>query len=599
MTKGLLFVVLPMLLAAGLLGAEGAEEYREIQRAEEYQEAEETQEKYALLIGNGAYPAKLNNPVNDASDMKEVLEALGFTVELLTDADRVQMENAVTRFRNRLAASKESYGFLFYAGHGVQSGGENYLIPVDAEIPSEPYLPARALPLQAVLDELGSAGNALNIVVLDACRDNPFSWRRSSIRGLRVVSKQPADSIIVYATSAGETAADGTGRNGLFTGELLKHLKTPGLQVSEVFRLTGGDVARTSGGKQRPAVYSQYYGTAYLAGKRPAPQAARPVPQQVIRPAPQQVIRPAPQQTRPAATSPATQPKRPGKLPWMEHASYVLSAVYSPNGRRILSASFDNTVKVWDGETGRVLRTLSGWSAAYSPDGRRILSVTGREVKVWDGETGRLLRTLSGHANTVLSAAYSPNGRRILSASTDNTVKVWDGETGNLLRTLSGHAGSVRSAVYSPDGRRILSASTDNTVKVWDGETGRVLRTRTGHAGSVYSAVYSPDGRRILSASADKTLRVWDGETGRVLRILPDPSDTIRSAAYSPDGRRILSAGSAVKVWDGETGRVLRTLSGHAGSVYSAVYSPDGRRILSASADKTLRVWNGETGEQL
>jgi len=104
----------------------------------------------------------------------------------------------------------------------------------------------------------------LNVVVLDACRDNPFSWRRSGSRGLTLVSNQPADSIIVYATSAGSTAADGTGRNGLFTEQLLKNLKTPGLEVNDVFRLTMGDVARASNNQQRPAIYNQFPGTAYF-----------------------------------------------------------------------------------------------------------------------------------------------------------------------------------------------------------------------------------------------------------------------------------------------------------------------------------------------
>jgi hypothetical protein len=128
-----------------------------------------------------------------------------------------------------------------------------------------------------MLDEINQAGNELNIVVLDACRDNPFSWSRSGSRGLQVVGNQPADSIIVYATAAGATAADGTGRNGLFTSQLLNNLKTPGLEINEVFRRTGGDVARVSSGGQRPAVYNQFYGVAYL-GARPSIQTTQPAP---------------------------------------------------------------------------------------------------------------------------------------------------------------------------------------------------------------------------------------------------------------------------------------------------------------------------------
>jgi hypothetical protein len=132
-------------------------------------------------------------------------------------------------------------------------------------------------------NDMTAAGNELNVVVLDACRDNPFAWARSGSRGLTVISNQPADSIVVYATSASSTAADGTGRNGLFTAQLLKNIKTPGLEVTELFRRTGADVAQASDRKQIPAVYSQFFGNAYL-GSEPvatAPVLPTPAPQPV------------------------------------------------------------------------------------------------------------------------------------------------------------------------------------------------------------------------------------------------------------------------------------------------------------------------------
>jgi len=238
-------------------------------------------EKYALVIGNGAYRnlSRLNNPVNDADDMTLALEYLGFTVEKLLNGSLEQMENAVTRLKDKLKASNDSYGFFFYAGHGVQSGGENYLIPVNANIPSESYLRNRSLSVQIILDDLNDAGNSLNVVVLDACRDNPFSWSRGSGRGLAFVTHQPADSIIIYATSAGQVASDGEGRNGLFTSQLLPNLLTPGLEVTEVFRRTGQDVSRVSANRQIPAIYSQFFGAAWL-GIRPDSEdfdAQRPV----------------------------------------------------------------------------------------------------------------------------------------------------------------------------------------------------------------------------------------------------------------------------------------------------------------------------------
>ena len=234
-------------------------------------QAEPAPQKYALVIGNGTYTelGRLINPMNDANDVADALQKIGFTVEKIINGTLDQMDNAVIRLKNRLSVSSNSYGFFFYAGHGIQSSGENYLIPVDANIPGESFLRSRSLPVQTMLHELNNAGNNLNVVVLDACRDNPFGWSRSGSRGLAISKYQPADSIIVYATSAGKSASDGNGRNGLFTSQLLPNLMAPGLEVSEVFKRTGAEVTEVSMRQQIPAVYNQFFGTAYL-GSRPA-----------------------------------------------------------------------------------------------------------------------------------------------------------------------------------------------------------------------------------------------------------------------------------------------------------------------------------------
>ena len=282
------------------------------------------------------------------------------------------------------------------------------------------------------------------------------------------------------------------------------------------------------------------------------------------------------------------------------HSGAVISASFSPDGRRIISASHDQTLKVCDAETGECLQTLSGHecaviSASFSPDGRRIVSASNDEtVRVWDAETGECLQTLSGHENDVTSASFSTDGRRVVSASGDTTVRVWDVETGKCLQTLRGHEGRVRSASFSPDGRRIVSAADDSTVRVWDVKTGKCLQTLRGHEGWVHSASFSPDGRRIVSASDDKTVRVWDGETGKYLQTLSGQMYSVSSASFSPDGRRIVSASddATVRVWDVETGECLQSFSGLGGWVRSARFSPDGRRIVAASDGQTVKVWD-------
>jgi Flp pilus assembly protein TadD len=234
------------------------------------------QQKYALVIGNASYTgiSTLKNPVNDANDMAAQLRSLGFDVERVTNGNLNQMLTAVTNLKRKLGASLNAYGFFFYAGHGVQASGENYLIPINAEnILSENLLRQYAVSLQFVLDELSDAGNELNMIVLDACRDNPFGWSRGrgGDRGLAIASRAPAGSIVMYATSVNSVADDGTGQNGLFTGQLLNNLKTPGVSVRDLFDKTGADVLKASGGKQHPELSIRYFGaaSAYL-GSRPA-----------------------------------------------------------------------------------------------------------------------------------------------------------------------------------------------------------------------------------------------------------------------------------------------------------------------------------------
>ena len=264
----------------------------------------EAQQKYALIIGNSAYTGitRLSNPVNDANDMEAALSNLGFSVEKVINGSLDQMETAVMNFQRKLSASRDAYGFFFYAGHGVQSNGENYLIPVDANnILSENHLRQRAVSVQTILDNLTDAGNELNMIVLDACRDNPFGWSRGGNRGLTVVSRAPTGSIIMYATSANSTADDGTGRNGLFTDQLLNSLRTPGLTVRDVFDKTGAEVVRITNGKQHPEISVRYFGTAYFdsASDSPRPSAA---------------VQPAPAPAPPPA-APAQQPVQPSPLP--------------------------------------------------------------------------------------------------------------------------------------------------------------------------------------------------------------------------------------------------------------------------------------------
>ena len=216
------------------------------------------------MIGNAAYEmGVLRNPVHDASDMATALRRLGFEVTLLRDAARRPMVEAIDLFSRQLRQG--GVGLFYFAGHGVQVSGENYLIPVDARIGREQDVPYEAVPVGRILGGLEDADNQLNILILDACRDNPFArqWR-SSQRGLAMI-QAVRGSLIAYATAPGAVASDGEERNGLYTSYLLQHLTTSGLSVEQFFKKVREGVVKATKGRQTPWESSSLIGDFFFA----------------------------------------------------------------------------------------------------------------------------------------------------------------------------------------------------------------------------------------------------------------------------------------------------------------------------------------------
>jgi WD40 repeat protein len=325
-------------------------------------------------------------------------------------------------------------------------------------------------------------------------------------------------------------------------------------------------------------------------------------------------------------------------------------SVVSPDGTLEASGGSDNTVRLRE-PSGRVLRKLEGHTApaqslAFSPDGRTLASGGGDStVRLWDTATGRALWRLEGNLSPVWSVAFSRDGRTLASAGSDTLVHLWDPGTGSELRRLVSHASPVRAVATSSDGRLLASGGEDGIIYLWEPRTGHQPRRLEGHAGPVYAVAFSADGSLLLSGSGDGTARLWKtsngqllgsmpgsgasasekgglrakgavravafrpdglilaigGDEGIILRsvepgyplALPLGPSPVRAVAFSPDRRTLASGGDdkTVRLWDAQTGAPRGPLRGHSGSVWSVAFSPDGRTLASGGGDKKVLLW--------
>ncbi len=262
------------LLVLLAVATSAAQQYRNITVEEMRRE-----KRVALVIGNAAYETgRLNNPVNDARAVARALKGLGFEVLVYENVNNVQFRRAVAEFGEKLTNS--GAGLFYYSGHGLQVGGKNYMIPLTADIKSERYVAVETVDVDSVLAQMDSAKNRLNIVILDACRDNPFARRfRSASRGLASMDA-PTGTFVAYATAPGSTADDGEpGQNGIYTAELLKALREPGLKIEDVFKRTLQGVLTRTSGRQNPWVASSLTGDfvfSMTASLAPPPRPSEP-----------------------------------------------------------------------------------------------------------------------------------------------------------------------------------------------------------------------------------------------------------------------------------------------------------------------------------
>jgi hypothetical protein len=471
----------------------------------------------ALVIGNGAYGmGRLPNAVNDADAMARALREIGFEVTLLRDADRRALDEAVEAFSRRL--ERGEIGLFYFSGHGLQIEGKTYLVPVDATLNRPTDAQYDAVNLSKVISAVEDSDARARIFILDACRHNPFTRRWPSrtrgwaiTRGLAAPRASDAGTLIAFSTAPDQVAADSIDQSGNspFTSMLLRHLRTPDLELKQLLTRVRRDVREATRNAQTPWVEealtedivlnprqgSRVAGEAALV-PTPAPPKPQPGPAVGLAgfvPQPERLgSSHTPTSPPTPASAPATAPPRSWIAALRGHRQPVNSVAFSPDGRRIVS--------------------VSGFFFSLGP--------MDNILRLWDAATGKPIGPpLQGHTRSVNSVAFSPDGRRLVSGSADNTLRFWDAATGKPIGPpLQGHTGSVNSVAFSPNGRRLVSGSADNTLRLWDAVRGKpIWPPLQGHTGSVKSVTFSPDGRRLVSGSDDNTLRLWDAATGQTI----------------------------------------------------------------------------------
>ncbi|MEB3211409.1 MAG: protein kinase [Leptolyngbyaceae bacterium] len=285
------------------------------------------------------------------------------------------------------------------------------------------------------------------------------------------------------------------------------------------------------------------------------------------------------------------------------HSSWVTDVAMSPVTNTFATSSLDDTVKLWNLQTGELMVTMEGHERGtnkvlFSPDGTLLLSAgDDHRIKIWDAFSGQLIQTLTGHMRDVTALAVSPDGQFLLTGGEDRSIRVWQLPSGKLVKTPFGVMSMVKALCATPNGQFFASAGLDKVVRLWSMQTAERVMELSGHSGSIHALSVSPNSQVLASAGKDRTIRLWKLPDGTPFHTLQGHSRDVNAVAVMPDGRLLLSGSSdkTIRLWDMPTGNLLDTLTDHLDAVSAIAVHHDKKTFVSCSSDKTIKVWRIRT----
>jgi WD40 repeat protein len=611
-----------------------------------------SEKRRALVIANAKYlhTEPLKNPDNDAALIAGKLKEVGFEVQFESNVDAKRFSEIINKFSSSL--DKESEALFYYAGHGLQFRGENFLVGVDASLKNEAALQFETFRLYTIINLLEQrAGTTL--LFWDACRDNPLAKELQSISvsselptpepgrgGAAPVPPRRGDTYIVYSAEENKKAHDGV-HFSPFAESLGRHIATEDLEIDKLFQRVTQDVRKLTDQTQSPQRLSQLTRNFYFRPGKAAERDQETDRQLDVNPRPLPIekkritivsLSPQTSRMRGAEATPPPTEAFPDKSPQTSStepapvdpasqnvviavdrgASTVVRTLrISPDGMLLALGDDEGRVRIVRLQDFNVIATIDAHSKRisdldFSSDSRTLLSA-GRDgaIRFWDVESRRQVRELKVADSIPYSARMHPNlpDRYVLMGDQSGRLVAWDLKRNKIITNAKFHQGRVLSVAYQPGGRgTFLSSGGDGLVKIRLPEGKRF--TLHMHDGPIFRAGYGATGKLVYTASGDRTAKIWEAarlEQQQPRAILKGHLKYVLTADMSRDEKLFATGGGdkALNLWDVQSGRLIGRMKGHTSDIEAVAFSPDGKLIVSASEDKSVRIWSVNNQEEL